>query len=60
MDTIWKRLKIASELPEKVKKSVTSSTDFGLRHGLQLLRLKEQPEKQLELAEKFVEKPMTV
>lgn len=34
--------------------------DFGLEHARQLLRLKDKPEAQLELTEKFLEKPMTV
>lgn len=57
--TVEKYIQVARELPEDVKKSVTGDA-FGIRHAEQLLRLKDVPDKQLELAEKFAEKPMTV
>lgn len=65
--TVWKRIQIAEELPDRVKKTVKTLTgeSFGIRHAEQLLRLKDDPDKQLEFAEEFVAtvikgKPMTV
>ncbi|MFQ6076040.1 MAG: ParB/RepB/Spo0J family partition protein [Candidatus Bathyarchaeia archaeon] len=58
--SVRKRLQIASELPKEVKNAVTGDRHFGLRHAEQLLRLKDFPEKQLELARECVEKAMTV
>jgi ParB/RepB/Spo0J family partition protein len=65
--TIQKRIKIARELPERVKEVLKTVTGdgFGIRHAEQLLRLKGMPEKQLRFAEEFVAtvikgKPMTV
>jgi len=53
------RLQIASELSEKIKETIADNRDFGLDHGLELLRLKKQPEPQLEIAERFVHQKMT-
>jgi ParB family chromosome partitioning protein len=65
--TIWKRIQIAEELPNRVKEILKSLTgeSFGIRHAEQLLRLKDMPEKQVEFAEEFAAtvikgKPMTV
>jgi ParB/RepB/Spo0J family partition protein len=65
--TIWKRIQIARELPEGVKKTVKSlpGESFGVKHAEQLLRLKDDPDKQLQFAEEFAAtvvkgKPMTV
>lgn len=65
--TIQKRIKIARELPQRVKEALKTVTSdgFGIRHAEQLLRLKDMPEKQVEFAEEFVatvikEKPMSV
>jgi len=59
-DIIGRYIQIAKELPEKIKKKIGFKSDFGLAHARQLLRLKDKPKMQLELAEKFVRKPMTV
>jgi len=61
---IWQRLQIAQDLPEEVKKTLNVKS-FGVGHGIQLLRLKDKPETQLQLAREFadsatVRKPMTV
>jgi ParB/RepB/Spo0J family partition protein len=65
--TIWKRIQIAEELPNRVKKTLKSLTgeSFGVRHAEQLLRLKDNPKKQVEFADEFVAtvikgKPMSV
>ena len=50
--TIQKYIQVSRELPEDVKKTVTSDA-FGIRHAEQLLRLKDKPEEQLKLAEQF-------
>ncbi|MBO3755205.1 MAG: ParB/RepB/Spo0J family partition protein [Candidatus Brockarchaeota archaeon] len=62
--TIWQRIEIAKTLPEEVKKTLNVKS-FGVGHGVQLLRLKDEPEKQLQLASEFANsaatgKPMTV
>lgn len=62
--TLQQYIQVSKELPEKVKKTVTGHA-FGVRHALQLLRLKEKPEEQLKLAESYshsdaVGKPWTV
>jgi len=62
--TVWQRLEIAQNLSEEVKKTVNVNS-FGVGHGIQLLRLKDKPEKQLQLASEFADsvtlgKPMTV
>jgi len=49
--TIRKYLQIADELPQEVK--TVTGDHFGVRHAEQLLRLKEHPKEQLELAKKF-------
>jgi hypothetical protein len=61
---IWQRIEIAQNLPDEVKKTVNVNS-FGIGHGVQLLRLKDEPEKQLQLASEFADsvtvgKPMTV
>jgi ParB/RepB/Spo0J family partition protein len=65
--TIWKRIQIAEELPDRVKEIVKTlpGESFGMKHAEQLLRLKEDPDKQLQFAQEFVAtvikgKPMTV
>ena len=63
--TVEQYIQVARELPEKVKEKIVVDHDFGLMHGVQLLRLKDQPDKQLELAEELAKrsidkKPMTV
>lgn len=58
--SVRQRLQIASELPKEVKNAVTGHREFGIRHAVELLRLKEVPQKQLDLAEAFAEKPMSV
>ena len=62
--TVWQRIEIAKNLPEEVKKTLNVKS-FGVGHGVQLLRLKDEPEKQLHLASEFADsavsgKPMTV
>ena len=42
-----------AKLPEKIKEIITVDRNFGIRHGIELLRLKDKPDKQLELAERF-------
>lgn len=34
---------IAKEIPQKVKSKITTDRNFGIRHGLELLRLKDKP-----------------
>jgi len=65
--TIWKRIQIAKELPDRVKENLKSlpGESFGAKHAEQLLRLKDDPDKQMKFAEEFVAtvikgKPMTV
>jgi len=65
--TIWKRIQIAEELPDRVKETLKSlpGESFGAKHAEQLLRLKDDPDKQMKFAEEFVAtvikgKPMTV
>ena len=53
------RLQIASVLPEKVKSTVSEDRKFGLRSAAELLRLKEVPDKQLEIAQRLVHQKMT-
>jgi len=48
--TIWKHIQASRELPEKVKKTLTSES-FGITHAEQLLRLGHRPEDRLVLAE---------
>jgi len=43
------------DLPNEVKEKIHINVNFGVAHGLELLRLKDKPNKQIELAEKFVE-----
>jgi len=62
--TVWQRIEIAKNLPEEVKKTLNVKS-FGVGHGIQLLRIKDEPEKQLQLASEFADsavagKPMTV
>jgi len=62
--TIWQRIEIAQNLPDEVKKTVNVNS-FGVGHGVQLLRLKDEPEKQRQLASEFADsavagKPLTV
>jgi len=58
--TIHHYIRIAKELPEEIKRKVSPVSIFGIRHGLELLRLKDMPEKQMQLAEEFAREPMTV
>lgn len=55
--TIHHYLQLSEELPEEVKQILTGETgkNFGVRHGLELLRLKGKPDEQERLTEKFVE-----
>jgi hypothetical protein len=39
-------VQIARDLPEKVKSKIVTSNEFGVRHGIELLRLKDKPEQQ--------------
>ena len=55
---VYKYLKV-SRLPGEVKAKIGTSSKFGLRHALELSRLNDKPEVQLDLAEKFLQKPMT-
>jgi len=55
---VYKYLKV-SRLPGGVKAKIGTSSKFGLRHALELSRLNDKPEVQLDLAEKFLQKPMT-
>ena len=38
----------ASELPSQVKEKIALERSFGVKHGVQLLRLKDKPDKQEE------------
>jgi ParB family chromosome partitioning protein len=58
--TIFHYLKLASDLPEETKNLLTGETKFGVRHGLEILRLKEDPAKQQELVEKTLHEGWTV
>jgi len=55
---VYKYLKV-SRLPGEVIAKIGTSSKFGLRHALELSRLNDKPEVQLDLAEKFLQKPMT-
>jgi len=55
---VYKYLKV-SKLPDHVKTKIGTSSKFGLRHALELSRLKDKPQVQLDLAEKFLQKPTT-
>lgn len=57
--SIRKYIQVSKDLPEEVKKTVTND-HFGIAHAEQLLRLKNMPKKQLELAEELVSEPMSV
>jgi len=57
--TVYDYLRTA-KLPEDIKAKLRSSAIFGVKHGLQLMRLEDQPDKQRELAEEFAKEPMTV
>lgn len=59
-ESIRRYIQVAKDIPEPVKKKIRNVTDFGIGHGIQLLRLKDKPKVQVELAEKFVQKSMTV
>ena len=58
--TIRRYIQVAKELPDKIKGKMVVDDHFGIEHARQLLRLKDKPKVQLQLAEKFVQKPMTV
>lgn len=58
-------IQVAKDLPLKIKDKIIIDNNFGLAHGLQLLRLKDKLEKQIELVEDFhdsviEDKPLTV
>ncbi|MFQ6095854.1 MAG: ParB/RepB/Spo0J family partition protein [Candidatus Bathyarchaeia archaeon] len=55
--TIHHYLQLSKELPQEVKQNLTGETgkNFGVRHGLELLRLKDKPHEQKCLIEKFIE-----
>lgn len=55
-NAVYKYLKV-SKLPDQVKAKIGTSSKFGLRHALELSRLKDKPQVQLDLAEKFLQKP---
>lgn len=62
-DTIYKYLQVAG-LPTPVKTKIGIDSNFGLSHGIQLGRLKETPDKQLKIADEWLEssekgKPLT-
>jgi len=57
--TIYKYIEVA-KLPEEVKAEILVDENFGVEHGVQLLRLKNMPSEQLKLAEQFAKEPMTV
>ena len=52
--TIYDYMKL-KELPEQVKEKIRYVPKFGMNHGKQLLRLKDKPKEQLQLAEEFTE-----
>ncbi len=54
-DAIYKYLQIVEELPDEVKTKIGNVSNFGVGHAIQLLRLKDKPDKQLELVEEFLE-----
>gem|GEM_PF-5657757 len=56
-DTIWNYLKISRFLPKEAKESLIDRTQFGVAHAIQLLRLKDMPDKQVELAREFASSP---
>lgn len=58
--TVLKYLEIASGLEKEAKAVLTGETSFGVRHAEQLLRLKDKPELQVEIAREFAASPMTV
>lgn len=58
--TIEQYIQIAKELPKEVKDKIVIDHDFGVQHAVQLLRLKDKPEKQVELVEEFKKKPVSV
>jgi ParB family chromosome partitioning protein len=58
--TIFNYLRLASDLPKEAKNLLTGETKFGLRHGLEILRLKDNPGKQQELVEETVRESWTV
>ena len=57
--SIYKYIEV-TKLPEEVKAEILVDENFGVEHGVQLLRLKDMPGEQLKLAEQFAKEPMTV
>jgi hypothetical protein len=54
------RLVLGLNAPKEAKESLIDRTQFGVAHALQLLRLKDMPDKQVELAKEFAVKFMAV
>ena len=48
-----------AKLPDEVKNKILVDQNFGVEHGVQLLRLKDVPNTQLEVAEKFVQEHLS-
>jgi len=44
--SVWEYIQIANELPEEVKAKTLNVESFGVGHAKQLLRLKDEPDKQ--------------
>ena len=57
--TIYDYIRI-TKLPKEVKEKIRNDPKFGIGHAKQILRLKDKPEIQLKLAEKFASKPVSV
>jgi len=53
--TVWQYIQIANELPEEVKAKTLNVQSFGVGHAIQLIRLKDKPDKQFELVEEFMD-----
>ena len=58
--TVEEYIQVAKDLPNEVKDKIANVSDFGVGHALQALRLKDKPERQLEIVDKFLEKPVSV
>jgi ParB family chromosome partitioning protein len=58
--TIQEYLRISKFLPEKAKMRLTGNPQIGVRHALELLRLKDNSKKLNEVVEELTSKPMTV
>jgi len=58
--TVWRYLQIANELPQGQGLKTVPGDSFGVKHALELLRLKGKPQEQVKLAEEFAGKPVSV